>query len=111
MNLWNKIVVVAKFLLGGFESVTDYLLSLLNEFIGQEGIAERVKQVRDYASVIFFYMKKYEKYCPAIWAGDFVKLLATIQVLLDVFEDGKVTPEEANSTVSAVQEAIAEWMK
>lgn len=110
MNVWNKIVVVAKFVFGGFEAVTDYLLKLLNELLSNGVVADRIKKVCDYTVAILAFLKKYEKYCPAIWADDFIKLMAVIQVLVDVFADSKVTPDEAQKVIANVQQTISDWM-
>lgn len=111
MNLWNKVVLTAKFVLGGFESATDYLLKLLNEFLSSGKIAEGVQKAREFVESIVKSMKKYEKYCPAIWTTHYEKLMDAIQTLVDVFEDGKVTYEEIEKAVEAVKAAIDEWMK
>lgn len=111
MSLWNKIVFAMKFAFGGFESVTDYVLKLINDCIGNGNVAERVKQVREFVRTAISYLKKYEKYCPAIWAEDYLKLIAALQTLVDALEDGKISAEEAAAAVSAVQYAISKWME
>ena len=110
MNLWNKIVLGAKFLFGGFESAIDYLLGLLNEFLAKEGVAKRVQEVREFVAKILSYMKKYEKYCPAIWVSHYEKLMEAVQTLVDITADDKITPEELQQAISAVKAAISEWM-
>ena len=111
MNVWNKIVLAAKFLFGGFESATDYVLKLLNEFLGSGNVAGRVQKVREFVTTALSYLKKYEKYCPAIWADDYLKLMGVIQTLVDMFEDGQVSAEEIQKAIAAVQAAIEEWNK
>ena len=111
MNLWNKIVLGAKFLFGGFESATDYLLDLLNSFLGKENVSGKIKKALDFVSTVIEYMKKYEKYCPAIWANDYLKLIDVLQMLVNVLDDSKVTPEEIEKAIQAVKDAIDEWMK
>lgn len=111
ISLWNKIVLGTKFLFGGFESAVDYLLGLLNDFLSKEGVAGRVQKVRDYAVAILGYMKKYEKYCPAIWVPHYEKIEGAVQELADVFEDGKVSSDEAEKAILAAKSAIEEWMK
>ena len=107
MTLWNKIVLGTKFLFGGFESATDYLLNLLNEFLLKENVAENVQKTREYVVTILGYLKKYEKYCPAIWAVYYEKLENSVQAFGDILQDGKVTSDE----VEKVKAAIADWMK
>lgn len=111
MTLWNKIVLGAKFLFGGFEAATDYILMLVNELLGKDGVCESVQKVRDFLVTALSYLKKYEKYCPAIWADDYLKIKSIIQSLVDMFDDGKVSSEEINKMVETVQAAIDEWMK
>lgn len=111
MSIWNKIVLGAKFMFGGFESATDYLLGLLNSFLGKEGVAGKLQKTVEFVSTIVKYMKKYEKYCPAIWSADYVKLMSVVQVLVDVFEDGKVDSAEIQKAIDEVKSAIDDWMK
>lgn len=111
MNIWNKIVLGTKFLFGGFESATDYLLKLLNELLAKGKVPERVQEIRSFVVTVLSYMKKYEKYCPAIWAPHFEKLEEAMQTLIDVFEDGQLTAEEAEKAVEALKAAIKAWMK
>lgn len=111
MNLWNKIVLGTKYIFGGFESATGYLFKLLNDFLGKENVAEKVQKVYAFVATILTYLKKYEKYCPAIWANDYVLLTGTIQTLADVLADGKVSADELAKAVKAVKDAIADWNK
>ena len=111
MSLWNKIVLCTKFVFGGFESATDYILNLLNEFLCNVNIAERVNKIRDFAETAVTYLRKYEKYCPAVWASDYAKLMGVVQTLVDILEDGKVSSEELEKAIAAVKDAIEEWKK
>lgn len=111
MNLWNKIVLGSKFLICGFESATDYLFKLLNDFLGKDNVSMKIQKYREFVVTILKYLKKYEKYCPAIWANDYLKVLSVIQIFVDMFEDGKVSFDEIQSASTAVQDAIDEWMK
>ena len=111
MNTWNKIILGVKIVFGGFESATDYLLGLLNEFLSKDGVAKRVQDVREFGTTVLTYMKKYEKYCPAIWAPHYEKLEAVVGTLVDITEDGQLTTEELEKTIADVKAAIDEWMK
>lgn len=111
MGLWNKIVLGAKFMFGGFESATDYLLKLLNDFLNREGVAGNVQKVREFALTTLTYLKKYEKYCPAIWANDYLRLEAAIQTIPDSLEDGSLSMEEIKKIIASVKDAIDNWMK
>lgn len=107
MTVWNKIVLGTKYLFGGFESVTDYLIKLLNEFLAKENIAKDIQKARAYVESILGYMRKYEKYCPAIWAGYYEKLENSVQLFVDVLADNQLTPEE----IEKMKAAIEDWMK
>ena len=111
MNMWNKIVLGTKFIFGGFESATDYLLGLLNDFIGKENVAGKIQKALEFVSTILKYMKKYEKYCPAIWASDYLKLIDVLQMFVNVLDDSKVTADEIQVAIASVKDAIKEWMK
>ena len=111
MGLWNKIVLGVKFMFGGFESATDYLLKLLNDFLNSEGVSGNVQKFREFAITIIKYLTKYEKYCPAIWANDYLRLKAAIQTIPDALEDGSLTKEEIENVIGSVKDAIENWMK
>lgn len=110
MNFWNKIVLGAKFLFGGFESAVDYLLALLNGFLSKGPVSERIQKARAFVATILGYMRKYEKYCPAIWVTHYEKIETAVQTLLDVFEDNQITPDELDKAVADIRSAIDEWM-
>lgn len=109
MTLWNKIVLGGKYLVGGFESAADYLLELLNKFLSQGNISERVQEARAYVATILGYMRKYEKYCPAIWVPHYEKLEVAVQTLLDVFEDSQIKPDELEKAIADIKAAIDVW--
>ena len=111
MGLWNKIVLGVKFMFGGFESATDYLLKLLNDFLKSECVSGNVQKVREFAITIIKYLTKYEKYCPAIWANDYLRLKAAIQTIPDALEDGSLTKDEVENIIGSVKDAIENWMK
>ena len=111
MGLWNKIVLGAKFMFGGFESATDYLLKLLNDFLNREGVAGNVQKVREFTLTTLKYLNKYEKYCPAIWANDYLRLEAAIQTIPDATEDGSLTKAEIEKIFKSVKDVIDNWMK
>lgn len=111
MSIWNKIVLGTQLLFGRFESATDYLLKLLNNFLSGGKIAERIQKAREYVASILGYMKKFEKYCPAIWVTHYEKLESAVQTLLDVFEDNKISSEELDKAVADIKAAIEAWMK
>jgi len=114
MPLWNRIVLGTKFLLFGFESASDYMLKLLNEFISTGNISERIQEIREYVSSLIFYMRKYQKYCPSIWENDYAKLLVVIETSNEVLADNKITTDELEKVKKAIADikaAIEEWMK
>ena len=111
MGLWNKIVLGFKFMFGGFESATDYLLKLLNNFLNMEGVAGNVQKVREFTIKTLTYLKKYEKYCPAIWANDYLRLEEAIQTIPDAIEDGSLEKEEVEKIIMSVKNVIDNWMK
>lgn len=111
MTLWNKIVIGTKFLFGGFESATDYILKLLNKYLSSEKVAGRIQKIREYVELILGFLRKYQDFCPSKWSAEYEKLLATIQTLCDVFSDSQITIEEANQVIANVKAAIDEWFK
>jgi hypothetical protein len=111
MTLWNKITLGCKFLFGGFESATDYLLNLLNKFLAKGHTPERIQKCNKYVETVLGYMRKYEDFCPGKWAPHYAKVVEAIQTLSDAFADNQITAEELDKAIEAVKAAIAEWMK
>lgn len=111
ISLWSKIVLGAKFLFGGFEPATDYLLKLLNEFLAKDGVSTRVQQAREYVEKILGYLRKYEKYCPAIWCRHYEKLEDAVQTLVNIFDDNSLSREEIEQAIADMRRAIEIWFE
>lgn len=109
MSLWNKIVIGTKFLFGGFESATDYVLQLLNKYLAKNKVAANVQKAREYVENILGFLRKYQDFCPGKWAPHYDKVLAAVETLTKTLEDNKITPEELDKVIAVVKNAIAEW--
>ena len=109
MTLWNKISIVVRFMFGGFESATDYVLKLLNKYLGDEKVSENVQKYRKYVVESYNFLTKYSEFCPAKWEMEFDALLKAVNTLCVAFEDNKITPEEMNKFISDCKAAIATW--
>lgn len=111
MTFWNKLTLGCKFLFGGFESATDYLLGLLNKFLAKGHTPDRIQKCREYVETVLGYMRKYQDFCPGKWIPHYEKLIAAIQTLNDAFADNQISTEELDKVIADVKAAIAEWMQ
>lgn len=111
MSLWQKLVLAAKMMTGGFESATDYLLGLLNGYLSEDLNAARLARLVDFASTALKYLTKYAKYCPVPWAAEYAKLVEVVSTLVSVLSDGKVTADEIISVVNGFRSAYKSWME
>lgn len=111
MSFWNKLTLGYKFLVGGFESATDYLLNLLNKFLAKGHTPKHIQKCREYVETVLGYMRKYADFCPGKWIPHYYKLVNAIQTLNDAFADNQITAEELDKAIEAVKAAIAEWMQ
>lgn len=103
--------VALKFLFGGKEAVIDYVVGVLNTFLKQENIADKVKDGYKLSMNVLNYLQKYASWCPKKWEKEYTILIETTSTLTGVFQDGKITTKEINACVEQFQKAYAEWMK
>jgi hypothetical protein len=111
MSIWTKLTLGCKFLFGGFESATDYLLNLLNKFLAKGHTPERIQKCREFVEMALGYMRKYADFCPGKWVPHYEKLVNAIQTLNDAFADNQISAEELGKAIEVVKDAIAEWMQ
>jgi hypothetical protein len=109
MNIWQKIKLGTKFLFGSFESASDYLLSLLNDYLAKTSVAANVAKAREKIGYVFTWLVRLEPYCPKKWANDYHRILAAVEILFDALEDGKISAGELENMSGAVQLAYKEW--
>ena len=111
MSIWNKLTAGFMYLCFGFEAATDYVLKLLNKFFGSGNIPEKIQEARAKIGKCLFYLRKYQKYCPVVWAPDYEKLLVAVETLDDAFADNQLNQGEVDKAIAAFKAAFEEWMK
>lgn len=111
MNLWQKLTLGCKFLFGGFESATDYLLGILNGWLTKPTTAEMVSEIYRKAASILALLNKYSCFCPAKWLAEWNATLGAVENVVAAFADGKVTPEETAAAVAGFKSAYDAWMQ
>lgn len=110
MNLWQKLTMGIKFIFGGFEAATDYLLNLLNGWLSAPDVAEKVAYYYGKAKGVYDFLVKYQRFCPAAWTEAYAETLAAVKQLVDVFADGKVEEQEIKNCIAAFKAAYEKWM-
>lgn len=109
MSTWQKIRLGLKFVFGSFEEASDYLLGLLNDYLGNTNVANRVRKAREYLASAISWLEKLAPYCPQKWAEDYAKLTDTVRFLDGVLADGKLSRAEVNAASEGVRVAIDKW--
>ena len=109
MNAWQKLKLGAKFLFGSFESASDYLLSLLNDYLKREKVAANVSKARDTLGYAFTWLTRLAPYCPKKWEGDYARILTAVESMYDALEDGAIAYNELERLTDAVKSAYNNW--
>lgn len=109
MNIWQKLKLGTKFLFGSFESASDYLLSLLNDYLAKTSVAANVAKAREKIGYAYSWLVRLEPYCPKKWSGDYHRIISAVEILFNALEDGKISAGELEDMSGAVQLAYKEW--
>ena len=109
MNIWQKLKLGAKFLFGSFESASDYLLKLTNDYLAKTNVEANVAKARDALGYAFTWLTRLAPYCPKKWDGDYARILTAVETLYDALEDGAIAYNELERLTGAVKSAYTEW--
>ena len=111
MNIWDKLIVGIKVIFCGFESATDYLFKLLNNWLSDPDIAVKVETYYGKAVSVYSFLVKYQRFCPAAWMDAYKETLVAVKNLIDVFADGKVEQKEIQDAIEGFKKAYEAWLK
>lgn len=112
MSIWQKIVTGSKFLFGGFEAATDYILNaVLNPYLQTDAVAANVRKAYNAANSVLRGLEKYRKFCPWGWLAQYDATINAVSVMVTAFEDNTISREEIQAVVEAVSTAKAEYMR
>lgn len=95
---------------GGAEGIIDYVLTILNKFLSQDNVSEKVAQGYALASKVYGYLAKYSSWCPTKWRTEYDATLVAVKNVVDTFEDGKVEADEVSKCIAGFKDAYAAWM-
>lgn len=109
MNIWQKMKLGAKFLFGSFESASDYLLQIFNDYLKGENVAANVAKARDTLGYALTWLNRLAPYCPKKWAGDYARILTAVETMFDALEDGAIAYNELERLTAAVKSAYTNW--
>lgn len=109
MSFWQKITVGVKFLFGGFESATDYLFDILNQWLLADDVSQKVYEYQAKARQVYDLLVKYNEYCPVKWVDAYAQTLEAVKVVVDAFEDAQITEEEVKKAVEGFKKAYELW--
>lgn len=110
MNFWNRLVFYSKYLFGGFESASDYLLIHINKYLDKTNVADKVQQVKKVVDWVIKWLEKLSKYCPEIWRKEYEAVIATFKALSDALADGQLSKAEIQSFVEGAHLVYDQWM-
>ena len=111
MTTWQKIQLGLKFVFGSFESASDYLLKLLNDYLAKTNVAKKVEKAKAYVDSALEWAQKLQPYCPAKWASEYALLVETVRELSAALEDGQISGAELQAAVEGVKIAYDRWQK
>lgn len=109
MNITWWGVVKAWLFGGGAAGIVDYVLKILNNFLSQANVAEKVEQGYSLATTAYGWLTKYADWCPAKWRTEYDATLAAVKTVVDAFSDGKVEADEITKCVEGFKAAYAAW--
>lgn len=92
-----------------FESVTDLALRNLNDYIGQENIADNVAKTYKTVTQCLGVLDALASFCPKKWAPQYETTLNAVRTLAVAFEDGKVDKAEVEQCKGAFVKAYEAW--
>ena len=92
-----------------FEEIVGLALDRLNSAIASSAAAGWLAKTCAVAKDALALLEKYQGWCPQKWAGDYVRVLAVVSAVVDVFDDAKVDPKEVADAVQEFKLAYAEW--
>lgn len=96
---------------GGAEGIVDYVLTILNKFLDQSNVADKVSQGYALANKAYGWLTKYASWCPSKWRTEYDVTLDAVKNVVDTFADGKVETEEVNKCIEGFKAAYAAWME
>lgn len=111
MSTWNKIVATKKLVFGGWESVLDYVLGILNKYLKGDNVKENVEKAYDTAHWVCDWMHRLRDWCPEKWRAQYDAVYDAVYALVDVFADGEVTTGEVTHCIEVFKDAYATWQK
>lgn len=109
MGWLSKIAVKLVFMVSGWDGVVSFVLNYLNGYLKDGVTADRIAKGYKIAMDVLYYLKKYRVYVPNQWLDYFDPTVAAVETFVVIFEDGKVTAEEASKAVEAFEKAYKAW--
>lgn len=111
MSMWEKIKLGCKFLFGGFEAATDYLLNtVLNPYLNTDTVRANVRAAYEKTNIVLGYLREYREYCPGAWLTQYDATVDAVDAMVEVFADGQVSRLEIEAVVQAFNTARAAYM-
>lgn len=110
MNV-SKLKLLIKYIFGGFDSVVEYLLDIVNRALKSLDPAtkERIAAARNVVSAVLSTLDAFQWLCPARWQHAYVSTIVAVQGTLSALSDCEITQDELAKLVPAFKDAVAAW--
>lgn len=95
---------------GGSVGIVDYVLNVLNKFLQQPNVTEKIAEGYALAKKVYGYLIDYSGWCPSKWRSEYDATVVAVKNVVDTFEDGKVEKEEIDKCVKGFKDAYNAWM-
>lgn len=118
MNLtfFQKIKLGFVALFGGVESIVKFLCDWFNERVlakikDKEEAANYAKDIQSFGDFLKGVMNRHNKWMSEAKRNAYEAIISTIDELAKALEDNKLEPEEIDTIIDRVKEAIDTWKK
>lgn len=110
MNV-SKLKLLIKYLFGGFDSVVEYLLDIVNRALKSltPVTKERIAAARNVVSAVLSTLDAFQWLCPTRWQHAYVSTIVAVQDTLSALSDYEITQDELAKLAPAFKDAVAAW--
>lgn len=107
----SKLTLAWKYLCGGFESVADYLLDILNNALGNldARYKDNIQAVLNFAMKIHALMEALKWLCPTKWQSAYKATLDAVKETVTSLSDFSVTNDEIKFVYGKYITALEMW--
>lgn len=95
---------------GGKVGLIDYVLKVVNDFVSQDNVSEKIEKGNALATKAYGYLLIFRGWCPTMWIEEYDATVAAVKNVFDTFADGKVEADEIAKCAEGFKQAYEAWM-